>query len=43
MQKKISIVSLLISILLIITIFIGTTYSLWTTSVNQESTNTIDV
>ena len=43
MQKKISIVSLLISILLIITIFIGTSYSLWTTSVQQESTNTVDV
>ena len=43
MQKKISIVSLLISILLIITIFIGTSYSLWTTSVHQESTNTVDV
>ena len=42
-QRKISIVSLLIAILLIVTITIGTSYSLWTTSVQQESTNTIDV
>ena len=43
MQKKISIVSLLIAILLIVTISIGTTYSLWTTSVQQASVNSIDV
>ena len=43
MDKKISIVTLLISILTIVTITIGTSYSLWTTSVQQESTNTIDV
>ena len=43
MQKKISIVSLLIAILLIITISIGTSYSLWTTSVQQASVNTVDV
>ena len=42
-QRKISIVSLLIAILLIVTITIGTSYSLWTTSVHQESVNTIDV
>ena len=42
-QRKISIVSLLIAILLIVTITIGTSYSLWTTSVQQESTNTVDV
>jgi hypothetical protein len=42
-QRKISVVSLLIAILLIVTITIGTSYSLWTTSVQQESTNTIDV
>ena len=43
MNKKLSIMSLLIAILLIITITIGTSYSLWTTSVNQVSVNTIDV
>ena len=43
MKNKISIVSLLIAIMLIITVAIGTSYSLWTTSVNQVSVNTIDV
>ncbi len=43
MNKKISVLSLLIAIMLIITITIGTSYSLWTTSVNQVSVNTIDV
>ena len=43
MQKKISIVSLIIAILLIVSIAIGTSYSLWTTTVHQESTNTIEV
>ena len=43
MNKKISIISLLIAILLIITISIGTSYSLWAISVNQVSVNTIDV
>ena len=43
MKDKISIIPFLISILTIITITIGTSYSLWTTSVQQESTNEVDV
>ena len=43
MQRKITIISLLIAVLLVITITIGTSYSLWTTSVQQASVNTVDV
>ena len=43
MQKKIAIVSIIVAIIIVISVSIGTTYSLWTTSVHQESTNTIDV
>ena len=43
MQKKIAIVSIIVALIIVISVSIGTTYSLWTTSVHQESTNTIDV
>ena len=43
MQKKIAIVSIIVALVIVISVSIGTTYSLWTTSVHQESTNTIDV
>ena len=43
MKNRISIIPLIISILTIITISIGTSYSLWTTSVQQQSENVIDV
>ena len=43
MKNRITIASLVIAILLIISVSIGTSYSIWATSVNQVSVNTIDV
>ncbi len=43
MKNKITIISIIVAMFLVIFVAIGTSYSIWTTSVSQASTNTIDV
>ena len=43
MQRKVAIFSIVIAIIIVISVSIGTTYSLWTTSVHQASVNSVDV
>ena len=43
MQRKVAIFSIVVALIIVISVSIGTTYSLWTTSVHQASVNSVDV